>query len=138
MPELHLTRKEHFNAAHRLWNKDWSEERNYEVFGKCANPHFHGHNFELFVTVKGEPDPETGCVINLKELKEIIRRKICLEMDHKNLNIEVDWLADCIPSIENMTVRIWQRIAEELPAGVALHKVTLWETENNYVEYYGL
>jgi 6-pyruvoyltetrahydropterin/6-carboxytetrahydropterin synthase len=138
MPELHLTRKEHFNAAHRLWNKDWSEEKNYSVFGKCANPHFHGHNFELFVTVKGQPDPGTGCVINLKELKEIIRRKICLEMDHKNLNIEVDWLADCIPSIENMTVRIWQRIAEELPPGVALHKVTLWETENNYVEYYGL
>ncbi len=138
MPELHLTRKEHFNAAHRLWNKTWSEEKNYDVFGKCANPHFHGHNFELFVTVKGEPDPETGCVINLKELKEIIRLKVCQELDHKNLNIEVEWLADCIPSIENMTVRIWQRIAGELPPGVTLHRVTLWETENNYVEYYGL
>ena len=99
MPVLHLTRKEHFNAAHRLWNPNWSDEKNYEEFGICANPHFHGHNFDLYVTVKGSPSPDTGCIINLKELKDIIRKEITDEMDHKNLNLDVPWLSHCIPSI---------------------------------------
>ncbi len=137
MAILHLTRKEHFNAAHRLWNPDWSEEKNYETFGICANPHFHGHNFDLYVTVKGTPNPETGCVIDLKILKIIIRKTIIEELDHKNLNLDVPWLSHCIPSIENIATEAWKRIAAELPNGVQLYKITLWETINNFVEYYG-
>ena len=137
MAILHLTRKEHFNAAHRLYNPVWSEEKNNEVFGICANPHFHGHNFELFVTVKGVPDEGTGCVINLKELKIIIQKEIIDELDHKNLNIDVPWLSHCIPSIENVVVEIWKRLSAAIPAPAVLTKVTLWETINNYVEYYG-
>ncbi len=137
MAVLHLTRKEHFNAAHRLWNDRWSEEKNNEVFGKCANPHFHGHNFDLHISVKGTPDPDTGCIINLKDLKKIIHKEILEELDHKNLNIEVEWLSHCIPSIENMAISIWQRLLPHLPPGVELSKIVLWETHNNYVEYYG-
>ena len=137
MAILHLTRKEHFNAAHRLWNASWSDEKNFEVFGICANPHFHGHNFDLYITVKGTPNPDTGCVIDLKELKVIIRKTVVDELDHKNLNLDVPWLSHCIPSIENIAVEAWKRIAAELPAGVQLHKLTLWETINNFVEYYG-
>ncbi|MDG1098594.1 MAG: 6-carboxytetrahydropterin synthase [Bacteroidia bacterium] len=137
MAVLHLTRKEHFNAAHRLWNDRWSEEKNNEVFGKCANPHFHGHNFDLHISVKGTPDPDTGCIINLKDLKKIIHKEILEELDHKNLNIEVEWLSHCIPSIENMAISIWQRLLPHLPQGVELSKIVLWETHNNYVEYYG-
>lgn len=137
MAILHLTRKEHFNAAHRLWNPGWTDEKNYEVFGICANPHFHGHNFDLHVTVKGTPSPDTGCVIDLKELKKIIRIQVIDELDHKNLNLDVPWLSHCIPSIENMVVAIWERIQSALPQEVTLQKITLWETINNYVEYYG-
>lgn len=137
MPVLHLTRKEHFNAAHKLWNPNWSEERNFEEFGICSNPNFHGHNFELHVTVKGSPDPDTGCIINLKNLKKIIQKEVIDELDHKNLNLDVPWLQDCLPSIENVVVEIWKRLASALPGGVSLSKITLWETENNYVEYYG-
>lgn len=137
MAILHLTRKEHFNAAHRLWNPNWSEEKNYATFGICANPHFHGHNFDLYVTVKGTPNPETGCVIDLKILKVIIRKTVIDELDHKNLNLDVPWLSHCIPSIENIAIAAWDRIAVELPEGVQLHKITLWETINNFVEYYG-
>jgi 6-pyruvoyltetrahydropterin/6-carboxytetrahydropterin synthase len=137
MAILHLTRKEHFNAAHRLWNPSWTDEMNYETFGICANPHFHGHNFDLLVTVKGTPNPDTGCVIDLKELKVIIRKTVIDELDHKNLNLDVPWLSHCIPSIENIAVEAWKRIAAELPAGVELSKLTLWETINNFVEYYG-
>lgn len=137
MPVLHLTRKEHFNAAHRLWNPNWSDEKNYEEFGTCANPHFHGHNFDLYVTVKGSPSVDTGCIINLKELKDIIRKEITEELDHKNLNMDVPWLSHCIPSIENMAVEIWKRLNAALPAGAVLSKITLWETQNNFVEYYG-
>jgi len=117
MAILHLTRKEHFNAAHRLWNNSWSEDKNYEIFGKCANPNFHGHNFDLHITVKGSPDPETGCIINLKDLKKIIQDQILEELDHKNLNVEVDWLSNCIPSIENIVVAIWSRLKPHLPTG---------------------
>lgn len=137
MPKLYLTRKEHFNAAHRLWNPKWSEEKNHEEFGICCNPHFHGHNFELFVTVKGEPDPETGLIINLKVLKAIIRDLIINDLDHQNLNLDVAWLSHCMPSIENVVVAIWNRLSPALPQGVLLHKITLWETQNNYVEYMG-
>lgn len=137
MAILHLTRKEHFNAAHRLWNNNWSEEKNFEEFGICSNPHFHGHNFDLHVTVKGSPDPDTGCIINLKILKKIIQKEIIEELDHKNMNLDVPWLSHCIPSIENVAVEIWKRLERALPEGVKLSKITLWETINNYVEYYG-
>ncbi len=137
MAILHLTRKEHFNAAHRLWNNNWSEEKNFEEFGICSNPHFHGHNFDLHVTVKGSPDPDTGCIINLKILKKIIQKEIIEELDHKNMNMDVPWLSHCIPSIENVAVEIWNRLERALPEGVKLSKITLWETINNYVEYYG-
>jgi 6-pyruvoyltetrahydropterin/6-carboxytetrahydropterin synthase len=137
MPVLHLSRKEHFNAAHRLWNKNWTEARNYEEFGVCANPNYHGHNFDLHVTVKGTPDEDSGCIINLKLLKKIIQEDIIEELDHKNLNVDVPWLADCVPSIENVIVAIWKRLEAKLPEDVKLFKLTLWETVNNYVEYYG-
>ncbi len=137
MPILYLTRKEHFNAAHRLWNPNWSDERNLETFGKCANPHFHGHNFDLYVCVKGQPNPDTGCVMDLKILKVIIREEVIDHLDHQNLNLDVPWLAGTMPSIETVVVAIWQRLSQKLPAGVQLHKITLWETQNNFVEYYG-
>jgi 6-pyruvoyltetrahydropterin/6-carboxytetrahydropterin synthase len=137
MPLLYLTRKEHFNAAHRLWNDNWSEEKNFEMFGKCANPHYHGHNFDLYVTVKGQPDSDTGCVMDLKVLKVIIREQVTDQLDHQNLNLDVDWLKGQMPSIESMAVAMWPRIANALPSGVHLHKITLWETQNNFVEYFG-
>jgi len=137
MPLLYLTRKEHFNAAHRLWNDNWSEEKNFETFGKCANPHYHGHNFDLYVTVKGQPNPDTGCVMDLKVLKVIIRDQVTDQLDHQNLNLDVAWLQGQMPSIESMAVAMWPRIANSLPSGVQLHKITLWETQNNFVEYFG-
>lgn len=137
MPILFITRKEHFNAAHRLWNPSWSEQKNYAVFGKCANPNFHGHNFDLFVCVKGIPSPDTGCVMDLKMLKSIIRETVIDPLDHKNLNIDIPWLANTIPSIEMVVLAIWNRLEDKLPPGVCLHKITLWETQNNFVDYYG-
>ncbi len=134
---LFLTRKEHFNAAHRLWNPGWSEQKNHAVFGKCANPNFHGHNFDLFVCVKGIPNPDTGCVMDLKVLKYIIREQVIDPLDHKNLNMDIPWLAHTIPSIEMVVLAIWNRLEDKLPPGVSLHKITLWETENNFVEYFG-
>jgi len=137
MPLLYITRKEHFNAAHQLWNPKISDEENFSLFGKCANPNFHGHNFDLFVCVKGQPDPETGLVMDLKKLKIIIREQVIDHLDHQNLNIDVPWLQGKMPSIENIAVAIWNRISPHLPEGVLLHKITLWETQNNFVEYFG-
>lgn len=137
MPLLYITRKEHFNAAHQLWNSDWTEGQNLAIFGKCANPHFHGHNFDLYVCVKGQPNPDTGCVMDLKKLKVIIREEVIDHLDHQNLNLDVPWLLGQMPSIENISVAIWHRIAANLPEGVYLHKITLWETQNNFVEYFG-
>ncbi len=137
MPLLYITRKEHFNAAHQLWNPNWSDDKNFEIFGKCANPHFHGHNFDLYVCVKGQPNPDTGCVMDLKKLKVIIREEVIDHLDHQNLNLDVPWLEGKMPSIENISVAVWNRIAAKLPNGVQLHKITLWETQNNFVEYFG-
>lgn len=137
MPLLYITRKEHFNAAHQLWNPNISDEDNFSLFGKCANPNFHGHNFDLYVCVKGQPDPETGLVMDLKKLKVIIREQVIDHLDHQNLNMDVAWLKGKMPSIENIAVAIWNRISPELPDGVKLHKITLWETQNNFVEYFG-
>lgn len=133
-----ITRKEHFNAAHKLTRPDWSPEKNNEVFGKCANPNWHGHNYELYVTVKGEPDPDTGFLVNLKELSTLIRTDICDKLDHKNLNLDVDFMKNIMPSTENLAVEIFKILKPKVKAlGGELHCIKLYETENNYVEYFG-
>lgn len=133
---LFITRKEHFNAAHKLYNPDWSPEKNEEVFGKCANYNYHGHNFDLYVTIKGTPDPETGFVMNLKELKHIIRTHVTDKLDHQNINMDVDFMRGKMASIENLAVEIWEQIEPHL-SNCELHCIKLYETPNNYVEYYG-
>jgi 6-pyruvoyltetrahydropterin/6-carboxytetrahydropterin synthase len=133
---VYLTRKEHFNAAHRLYNKAWSDEKNFTVFGKCANPNWHGHNYDLYITVKGEPDKDTGFIVNAQELSRIIKNKITDKLDHKNMNIEVDFLKDIIPSTENVCKAIWEQLEPSIVNG-KLHCVKLQETENIYAEYFG-
>ncbi|MBV2245985.1 MAG: 6-carboxytetrahydropterin synthase [Lentimicrobium sp.] len=135
---IYITRKEHFNAAHRLFRADYSDEKNLEVFGKCSNPNWHGHNYELFVTVKGEPDPETGFVMNLRTLSEIMLNRVIDKLDHKNVNLEVDFMAGKLASTENLAVAIWHQLEEPVSqTGAKLHCVKLFETERNFVEYYG-
>lgn len=138
---VYLTRKEHFNAAHRLYNANWSEAKNKEVFGVCANPNFHGHNFDLYVTVKGRPDPETGFILNAKALSGVIKSEIVQRFDHKNLNLDVDDFKDKQPSTEHFAMVIWDLLkspVESMDNGNAqLHCVKLVETENIFVEYYG-
>lgn len=133
----YITRKLHFNAAHKLYNEDWSEEKNQSVFGKCANRNWHGHNFDLYVTVKGTPDPDTGFVIDLKKLKEIVEEYAVDLMDHRNLNIDVPFMRGLMPSIENISVAVWEQIEPHLPDNCQLHCIKLYETENQFVEYYG-
>jgi 6-pyruvoyltetrahydropterin/6-carboxytetrahydropterin synthase len=133
-----ITRKEHFNAAHKLHRADWDAKKNDEVFGKCANPNWHGHNYELFVTAKGEVNPDTGFILNLKELSNIIRTEICDKLDHKNLNLDVDFLKGIMPSTENIAIAIFNRLKPKVAQlGGQLHCIKLYETENNYVEYFG-
>lgn len=135
---IHITRREHFNAAHRLFNKDWSDEKNLEVFGKCSNPNWHGHNYELFVTVKGDPSSDTGFVMNLKILSQIIKNRILDKVDHKNLNLEVDFMKGIQPTTENVAIAFWNEIESEIvSSGAILHCVKVVETENNFVEYFG-
>jgi 6-pyruvoyltetrahydropterin/6-carboxytetrahydropterin synthase len=134
---VYVTRIEHFNAAHRLFRADWSDEQNNKVFGKCANKNWHGHNFTLEVTVKGSPDPETGFVVDLKRLKEIIREQVTDRLDHKNLNKDVPFLHNVQPSIENVISKIWEQLFPHIPAPALLHRLTLHETSSNYCEYYG-
>lgn len=136
MATCYITRKEHFNAAHRLSREDWSAEKNEEVFGKCANLNWHGHNFTLFVTVKGEPDPETGFIVNLKDLSKLIKESLIDKLDHKNLNIDVDFMRGKMPSIENIVIEVWKQLEPQL-SGCKLHCIKLIETENNSVEYFG-
>ncbi len=135
---IYITRRERFNAAHRLFKPGYSDEKNLEVFGKCSNPNWHGHNYELFVTVSGEIDPETGFLINLKGLSKLIREKIIKEIDHKNINLEVSFMKGRMASTENLTVAIWEELetpVQEL--GSKLHCIKVYESENNYVEYFG-
>jgi 6-pyruvoyltetrahydropterin/6-carboxytetrahydropterin synthase len=135
---VYLTRRERFNSAHRLFNPIYSDEVNNEIYGKCANPNWHGHNYELFVTIKGLVDPQTGVVINLKDLSLIIKTKIIDKLDHRNLNLEVDFLQNTIVSTENIILAIWKELEVELnKTNAKLHKLKLVETENNYAEYYG-
>lgn len=137
MPVFYLTRKEHFNAAHKLFNPAWSKERNEEVFGKCANENWHGHNFELFVTVKGNINPDTGFVIDAKRLSKIIKERIIEVLDHKNLNLDVPFMEGKLCSIENLTFEIWHQLYPHLPEGVKLHCIKLVETPRIFVEYFG-
>jgi len=135
---IYITRRERFNAAHRLFRPDYSDEKNMEVFGKCSNPNWHGHNYELFVTVKGTIDPDTGFLVNLKKLSALIRELVISKLDHKNINLEVDFMKGKQASTENLAVGIWQELkvpVAELNA--ELHCIKLVESENNFVEYFG-
>ncbi len=138
MKTVYITRRETFNAAHKLWNEKWSAEKNEEVFGRCANHNWHGHNFILYVTVKGLPNPDTGFVINLKDLSRIIKDEIVEKLDHKNLNLDVPFMKDILPSTENVIIAIWEHLLLPISeAGGELCKLKLVETENNFVEYFG-
>ena len=134
---VYITRIEHFNAAHKLYNPKWSKEENEVVFGKCANENWHGHNFELHVTLAGSPNPETGFVFDVKKLSIIIKEHVTEKLDHKNLNVEVDFMADKICSIENLVIGIWNQLSPQLPTEVKLHALKLYETPRIYVEYFG-
>lgn len=135
---IHITRRERFNAAHRLFRDDFTDEQNMEVFGKCSNPNWHGHNYELFVTVKGEVNPETGFLVNLKTLGVIIRDKVIFKLDHKNINLEVDFMQGKLASTENLAIGIWNELDMDIKSlGAELHCVKVIESENNFVEYYG-
>ena len=133
---VYVTRKMHFNAAHKLFNHKWSNEKNFEVYGKCSNPNWHGHNFDLYVTVKGIPNPDTGFVINLKELKDIVNNVIIDKIDHRNINLDVDFMKNIIPTIENLAVAVWNQLLPHLKE-VKLHCIKIYETERQYVEYFG-
>ena len=132
-----LTRIEHFNAAHKLYNPSWTREKNEEVFGVCANENWHGHNYELYVTIKGDTEMETGFLFDVKKLSGIIREQVIEKLDHKNLNVEVDFLKGKMCSSENLTIGIWHLLIGCLPESVQLHSVKLYETPRIYVEYFG-
>jgi len=134
---VYITRIEHFNAAHKLYNPNWSKEKNDAVFGKCANENWHGHNFELYVTVKGLPDPETGFVFDAKTLSKIVKEHVIEKLDHKNLNVDVDFMRGKLCSIENLVIEIWKQLVDKLPENVNLHGLKLYETSKIYVEYFG-
>ncbi len=131
-----VCRKAHFNAAHRLHNPKWSDERNREVFGKCNNPNYHGHNYELIVKVKGEIDPETGYLMDMKVLRDLIKREVEDRFDHKNLNLDTDEFKDLNPTAENIVIVIWNKLRSHIDESKEL-SVILYETERNFVEYDG-
>lgn len=133
-----ITRRETFNAAHRLFKPEWDDQKNLEVFGKCSNPRWHGHNYVLYVTVKGQINSETGFLVNLKDLSRIINQFVIDKLDHKNINVEVDFMAGKIASTENLAIGIWEQLEDSVKElGAALHCVRVLETEKNAVEYYG-
>ncbi len=134
--KVYITRKAHFSAAHRLFNPEFSDEKNNELYGLCNNPLYHGHNYILEVTVFGDVDPVTGYLIDLKKLKEIIEDKIIKHVDHKNLNLEVEFLKGLIPTAENLAIAFWNQLENELPAGT-LYSIKVYESERNIVEYRG-
>jgi len=133
-----IIRREHFSAAHRLFLPEFSDQENFEIFGKCSNPNWHGHNYTLFVTIKGIPDPKTGLVIHLRHVSKLIDEKILQKIDHKNLNLEVDFLKGKVPTSENVAIGIWNELADEIrDLGGILHCIRLEQSENNIIEYYG-
>lgn len=135
MPSVRVTRRVHFSAAHRLHNPSLSDEENRRIFGLCNSPNWHGHNYELDVTVQGEPDPTTGYVVDLGILRDRAE-EVVGDLDHRNLNLDVPWLEGILPSTENLVVAIWNRLAPRVPSG-RLVRLVLWETPRNYVEYTG-
>ncbi len=138
MSLVYITRKETFAAAHKLNREDWSDEQNHAVFGKCANANWHGHNYTLYITVKGQPAPDTGFVVNLSELSEVVRRKIINQLDHKNLNLDVPFMVGKMTSTEVLAVAIWDELVHDIQKmGCALHCIKVQETDNNHVEYFG-
>jgi 6-pyruvoyltetrahydropterin/6-carboxytetrahydropterin synthase len=137
MARVKVTRRVHFCAAHRLGRADWDEAENARVFGSCSNPNWHGHNYEMDVTVEGEIDPETGFVYDLKALRELVEGRVVAELDHRNLNLDVDWMDGVNPTTENLVVAIWRRLEGELTGKARLVRLVLWETPRNYVEYTG-
>jgi 6-pyruvoyltetrahydropterin/6-carboxytetrahydropterin synthase len=135
---IYITRKEQFSAAHRMYREVWSDEENLRVFGKCSNPNWHGHNYVLYVTVKGDISEELGLFINLNTLKQIIKEKVIEKVDHKNLNIEVSFMHGKIATTENLAIAIWNELKPAIEKeGAVLHCVKIGETENNTIEYYG-
>lgn len=135
---IFITRREHFNAAHRLFRPEFSDDQNLQVFGKCSNPNWHGHNYTLFVTVSGEVDPSTGFLVNLKDLSTIIDQRVIEKLDHRNINLEVDFMAGKLASTENLAIGIWNELSGPITLmGASLHCIKLYETENNFVEYFG-
>ena len=131
-----VSRRAHFNAAHRLYRKDWSNEKNDSVFGKCNNPNFHGHNYELIVSVTGKINPETGYVMDIKDLSDLIFEEVEQPFDHKNLNLDVPEFADLNPTAENIVVLIWNKLRKRIDSGLSL-EVTLYETPRNFVTFRG-
>lgn len=134
---VYLTRSEHFNAAHKLYNPAWSFQKNEEVFGKCANENWHGHNYELLVTVKGMPNPDTGFVFDVKTLSNIIKERVIEQLDHRNLNVDVPFMQGKMCSTENLAIAIWKELIPYLPGDMQLHCIKLYETPRIYVEYFG-
>jgi len=135
---VHFTRRERFSAAHKLWNNKWDHDTNHEMYGKCAHENWHGHNYILFVTVKGIADSDSGMVMDLRDLKKIMKEKVVDKCDHKNLNLDVDFLNDKITTAENLAMAMWGEMEEEIKKyNVELHCVRIIETENNSAEYYG-
>ena len=132
--KVKVSRKEHFNSAHRLFNPAWSAEKNQQVFGKCNNPNFHGHNYELVVSLIGKPDPGTGYVFDMKVLSDVIKNEVLVKFDHKNLNLDSEYFKDLNPTAENIAVVIWNILREKIDRKLEL-KITLYETERNFVEY---
>lgn len=135
---IYITRRERFNAAHKLFKEGWTDAQNAEVFGKCSNPNWHGHNYEILVTVKGNINPETGFVIDLKFLSKLIKEKVIDKLDHRNINLDVDFMAGKMASTEVLAIAIWEQLEEPIQQeGCNLHSVRLYETENNFVDYFG-
>ncbi len=135
---VYITRRERFSAAHRLYNPEWTEEQNNSFYGGCANPNWHGHNYELWVTVKGEVRKEYGYLVDLKLLGAVIREHVTSRLDHRNINLDVDFMQGKMVSTENLAIAIWEEIEPHIKAlKVELHSIRIQETENNYVEYFG-
>lgn len=133
-----ITRREQFSSAHKLFREDWTQEKNFEIFGKCANPNWHGHNYQLWITVKGEQNPDTSFVVNLTDVSNVVREKVISKLDHKNINLDVDFMKGKLATTETLAVEIWKQIETSInKLGCVLHCVKIQETENNYVEYFG-
>ncbi len=135
---IYITRRERFSAAHRLFNPDWSLDKNYQTYGKCSNPNWHGHNYELWVTIKGNIDPGLGYLVDLKVLGDILKENVIDKVDHRNINLDVDFMKGRMVSTENLAISIWEQIESHIKRlNVELHSVKVQETENNYAEYFG-